>query len=440
MGQTDHGTQHDGAGVRELDPAGWALARPAVHLVAQLLGQAALSARPFRNHWWQVGLQLTPTGLRTGLLRDPTAGARGRRFELELDFRHARLSIATAEETTDIPLDGSLTVAEVYGRLAAELEPLGVRSLATTTCEIEPPVRLDQSEVPADVTAPEVRVWLGQLHAVAADFDQLLTDFYGKTSGPLLYWGSLDLAIGLFNGKPNQTPAGAGRIYRFAENAENITFSYWADEQGRAQLCAYRTPASHADASSDYRYGAWATERGEVVCALTPGGRLYAAPEVGSLEDFLRHTTHTLARNGGWDLDALLGATPSHKESTTRSSTMSDDLSEFIDPSAVPSGTGCKECSAEGGWWFHLRRCTKCGHIGCCDSSPSQHARRHWEETGHRVLTSFEPGEEWYFDWQTGDGFDSGPRLADPQHHPLDQPAPGPAGRVPANWQDLLHG
>src|SRR5207249_10874412 len=41
-----------------------------------------------------------------------------------------------------------------------------------------------------------------------------------------------------------------------------------------------------------------------------------------------------------------------------------------------PSGTGCVECLAEGGWWFHLRRCAECGHIGCCDSSPSQHARK----------------------------------------------------------------
>ena len=41
-----------------------------------------------------------------------------------------------------------------------------------------------------------------------------------------------------------------------------------------------------------------------------------------------------------------------------------------INPAAKPSGTGCVECSGAGGWWFHLRRCAECGHIGCCDSSP----------------------------------------------------------------------
>lgn len=47
-----------------------------------------------------------------------------------------------------------------------------------------------------------------------------------------------------------------------------------------------------------------------------------------------------------------------------------------IDPTAPPSGTGCVECEEAGGWWFHLRRCAQCGHIGCCDDSPARHAAR----------------------------------------------------------------
>ena len=46
---------------------------------------------------------------------------------------------------------------------------------------------------------------------------------------------------------------------------------------------------------------------------------------------------------------------------------------------------------------MHLRRCAVCGHIGCCDSSPGKHARRHWQETGHAVVQSFEPGEDWMY-------------------------------------------
>ena len=71
-----------------------------------------------------------------------------------------------------------------------------------------------------------------------------------------------------------------------------------------------------------------------------------------------------------------------------------------INPAAKPSGEGCVECLASGGWWLHLRRCAECGHIGCCDSSPSQHASRHAAETGHPVAASFEPGEEWFYDYE----------------------------------------
>jgi len=109
-----------------------------------------------------------------------------------------------------------------------------------------------------------------------------------------------------------------------------------------------------------------------------------------------------------------------------------------INQSVPPSGTGCVECLAEDGWWFHLRRCADCGHIGCCDSSPSQHASHHAAETGHQLIRSFEPGEEWYWNYETQELL-QGPPLAPPEHHPLDQPTPGPAGRVPPDWQSHLH-
>jgi hypothetical protein len=109
-----------------------------------------------------------------------------------------------------------------------------------------------------------------------------------------------------------------------------------------------------------------------------------------------------------------------------------------IDPTVAPSGTGCVECLGADGWWFHLRRCAKCGHIGCCDTSPSQHATQHFAVTGHRVIRSFEPGESWFWDFETNEVI-GGPGLVAPLHHPLDQPAPGPAGRVPRDWERHLH-
>ncbi|MFF5408413.1 UBP-type zinc finger domain-containing protein [Streptomyces misionensis] len=110
-----------------------------------------------------------------------------------------------------------------------------------------------------------------------------------------------------------------------------------------------------------------------------------------------------------------------------------------FDPTVPPSGTGCVECEATQGWWFHLRRCALCGHVGCCDSSPGQHATAHYKATGHPVVQSFEPGEDWLWDYAEGDVRESGPNLAEPTSHPESQPVPGPAGRVPADWVSLLH-
>ena len=87
-----------------------------------------------------------------------------------------------------------------------------------------------------------------------------------------------------------------------------------------------------------------------------------------------------------------------------------------IDPAVPPSGPGCVECLAtDDGWWFHLRRCAKCGHIGCCDSSPSQHASRHAGTEGHPIVQSFEPGEDWFWDYTTEQLFE-GPVIRRPRY------------------------
>jgi uncharacterized UBP type Zn finger protein len=61
-------------------------------------------------------------------------------------------------------------------------------------------------------------------------------------------------------------------------------------------------------------------------------------------------------------------------------------------PEEVP---GCPECLAVGDKWCHLRICLSCGQVGCCDSSPNRHASRHAEASGHPLMRSIQPGENW---------------------------------------------
>ena len=69
------------------------------------------------------------------------------------------------------------------------------------------------------------------------------------------------------------------------------------------------------------------------------------------------------------------------------------DQIKVTDPPAQIEG--CEECLRIGGWWLHLRMCQTCGTIGCCDSSPNQHATKHARAKEHPILRSVEPGENW---------------------------------------------
>ena len=57
----------------------------------------------------------------------------------------------------------------------------------------------------------------------------------------------------------------------------------------------------------------------------------------------------------------------------------------------TPSGDGCKECLEMGDTWDHLRLCRICGHVGCCDSSKNRHASKHYDQSSHPIIQSFQP-------------------------------------------------
>ena len=57
----------------------------------------------------------------------------------------------------------------------------------------------------------------------------------------------------------------------------------------------------------------------------------------------------------------------------------------------------CQECVDMGSRWVHLRLCMTCGHVGCCDSSPNQHASAHYRATRDPVICSIEPGDSWAY-------------------------------------------
>jgi len=75
---------------------------------------------------------------------------------------------------------------------------------------------------------------------------------------------------------------------------------------------------------------------------------------------------------------------------------LNDGCAHFNDIHEVtPSSTGCEDCLKTGDSWVHLRLCEICGHVGCCDQSENTHATKHFHATGHAIMKSFEPDEDW---------------------------------------------
>jgi hypothetical protein len=81
--------------------------------------------------------------------------------------------------------------------------------------------------------------------------------------------------------------------------------------------------------------------------------------------------------------------------STVPGRAIPDPHLSLVRPVGAPTTPGCVECLRLGTAWVHLRQCHTCGEVGCCDSSPMRHAHAHAASTGHVIVRSIEPGEDW---------------------------------------------
>lgn len=106
---------------------------------------------------------------------------------------------------------------------------------------------------------------------------------------------------------------------------------------------------------------------------LAPRGRLWCAGGVG--EEFVT-----------WTVEQPLGA--AHARTC-------DHLAQASAPAPAAHAEGCGACLRTRGTWVNLLVCLACGEVGCCDSSPGQHAYNHAELTGHPVARTLKEGEGW---------------------------------------------
>jgi len=55
----------------------------------------------------------------------------------------------------------------------------------------------------------------------------------------------------------------------------------------------------------------------------------------------------------------------------------------------------CPSCIEIGATWVHLRQCLACGRTNCCNQSANRHASAHFRATGHPMIRSAQPDEDW---------------------------------------------
>ncbi len=90
-------------------------------------------------------------------------------------------------------------------------------------------------------------------------------------------------------------------------------------------------------------------------------------------------------------------------------------MAAAVDPSVPPSGIGCGECDAAGGWWVHRWRCAAPAATSVAATIRCPGTQRSiGREILAPIIRSFEPGEDWFWDYESNAHYE-GPELAPPK-------------------------
>jgi hypothetical protein len=279
-----------------------------LHLWTQIVGKIRLRLEPFVNHWWNVVLYVTPRGLSTSAM--PYEG--GRSLSIDFDFLAHELRIEGCDrERGGFALE-PMSVAEFYRRLMSELDRLRftVRINAKPN-EVADAIPFEQDTVHASYDPNYVeRFW-----RVLLQSDRLCkvfrSGFTGKASPVHFFWGSFDLAVTRFSGRPApQHPGGFPNMpdaaTREAYSREEHSVGFWAGGAGaEALFYAYAYPEPDGFPQARVRPGsaAWNAQLREFVLPYE-AVRTAADPDAATL-DFFNSTYVAAAELAKWDRAAL---------------------------------------------------------------------------------------------------------------------------------------
>ncbi len=197
----------------------------ALHLYSQIIGKAAVALLPWRNHGWHVALRVHPRGLRTETLYGP-----GGPFELGLDLVDHEFTFADGGIVRRLPLR-PMSVTRFHGEVTELLEAAGhsVRIHGRPN-EIDPALPFAQDREPRPYDRGSASRLLGALLNADRVFRRFRSSFLGKASPVHFFWGSFDLAVTRFSGRP--APLHPGGIPNLPDDVTREAYSHQVSSAG----------------------------------------------------------------------------------------------------------------------------------------------------------------------------------------------------------------
>ena len=285
----------------------WTDTRLTLHRWTQLVGKTRLALSPMLNHWWQVVLYVTPRGLTTGAM--PYAAGS---CEIVFDFRAHQLRLHTDDgQMRQLALE-PCSVADFYQRYRTMLAEAGIEvHIWPVPVEVADSMPFDQDEHHHAYDAEAVETWWEIMLRVDRVLNEFRSPFLGKCSPVQFFWGSFDMAVTRFSGRPAPLHPGGGpheslRVTQEAYSAEQFSVGWWPGGDGQeAAFYSYHYPGLSALAEAAIQPAAayFGTQQGEFLLPYE-AARTAANPRQDIL-DFLQSTYAAAANLAHWDRAAL---------------------------------------------------------------------------------------------------------------------------------------
>jgi hypothetical protein len=280
----------------------WTDTYTTVHMWSQVVGKIVLARAPPINHCWGIALHVTARGLATPLLPYDT-----RSFSIEFDFIEHCLVVRTSEGVIRTLELGPRSVAAFYHDVMSLLGGMGLPvKIWPMAVEIPSPFRLDEDEQHRSYDPEFANRFWRILVQVQRAFADTRCRFVGKCSPVHFFWGSFDLAVTRFSGRP-APPREGPAFMRDAYSHEVISHGFWPGSAPVLEPAFYAyavpEPAGLKAARISPAAASYVEALGEFILPYE-AVRTASSPE-REIAAFVDSTYDAAATLGGWDRRAL---------------------------------------------------------------------------------------------------------------------------------------